>query len=119
MLDKEESKYHTIYDKDMPIKDKIEAVCKTIYGASNVVYTDVALEKIANFEKLGYGKTPVCMAKTPLSLTDNPKIQNAPTGFDITIRDVNLSAGAGFIVALTGKIVTMPGLPKVPAALKM
>ena len=78
-----------------------------------------ALEQIKTFEDLGYSKTPVCIAKTPLSITDNPKIQGAPTGFEITVKEVRLSAGANFIVALTGSIMTMPGLPKVPAAVKM
>ena len=75
--------------------------------------------QIAEYTALGYDKTPICIAKTPLSLTDNPKILNAPNGFTITIREVRLSAGAGFVVALTGSIMTMPGLPKVPAAVKM
>ena len=82
-------------------------------------YTDVALEQLEKYEKLGYKDLPVCIAKTPLSFTDNAKVLNAPDDFTITIREVRLSAGAGFLVALTGSIMTMPGLPKVPAAVKM
>ncbi len=118
-LDKEESKYHPLYDVNEPIKAKIEKICKEIYRAKNVVYTDKALEQIEAFTKIGYDKTPICIAKTPLSFTDNAKIQGAPDDFDITIREVRLSSGAGFIVPLTGSIMTMPGLPKVPAAVKM
>lgn len=119
VLEKEESHYHPIYELDRPIKEKIETIAKEIYGAGNVVYTDKALEQIAEYEKMGFGGAYVCMAKTPQSLTDDAKVVGAPKGFTITIREVNLSAGANFVVPLTGKILTMPGLPKVPAAIKM
>ncbi len=118
-LSSKESHYHPLYELDRPLKDKIEVICKEIYRATNVVYTDEALEQIANYEKQGYRNFPVCIAKTPLSFTDNAKVLNAPNDFDITIREVRLSSGAGFVVALTGSIMTMPGLPKVPAAVKM
>lgn len=118
-LNTKESHYHPIYELNQPIKNKIEAVCKEIYRAKEVVYTEEANQQISSFESLGYQNVPVCIAKTPLSFTDNPKVLNAPDDFVITIREVRLSAGAGFIVALTGSIMTMPGLPKVPAAVKM
>ena len=108
-----------MYDVNLPIKEKIEIICKEIYGAKDVVYSDNALSQIDEYVRLGFDKTPICIAKTPLSLTDNPKILGRPEGFTITIREIRLSAGAGFLVALTGAVMTMPGLPKVPAAVKM
>ncbi len=108
-----------VYELDMPIKEKIRAISQKIYGADDVVFTDKVLKEISNFEKLGFGKMPVCIAKTQYSLTDNPKKLGRPSGFNITVRDVSVSAGAGFIVAVTGDIMKMPGLPKVPAAEKI
>jgi len=119
MLATKPSNYQKLYDYKLSIKEKIEKICKEIYRAGEVVYTDKANEQIEKYTKMGYGETAVCMAKTPLSITDNPKVVGAPKGFTITIREVNLSAGANFIVALTGAVMTMPGLPKVPAAVKM
>ncbi len=119
ILETKESKYHPLYDVNLPIKAKIETICKEIYGAGEVVYTDIANKQIEDFTKLGFDKTPICIAKTPQSLTDDPKVLGAPKGFTVTIREVRLSAGANFIVPLTGAIMTMPGLPKVPAAVKM
>lgn len=119
MLANRTSNYHKLYDYNSSICEKINTICKEIYRAGNVEYTDEALRQIEEFEKLGYGHTAVCMAKTPLSLSDNPKIFGAPIGSTVHIREVKLSAGANFIVALTGKVMTMPGLPKVPAAVKM
>mgnify|MGYP001942972843 FL=1 len=107
------------YDLDMPIKEKIRAIAQKIYGADDVVFTDTALKEIANFEKLGFGQMPICMAKTQYSLSDDPKKLGRPEGFKITVRDITISAGAGFLVALTGNIMRMPGLPKVPAAQKI
>jgi len=107
------------YELDIPIKEKIRAISQKIYGADDVVFTDKAAKEIDNFEKLGYGNLPVCMAKTQYSLSDDPKKLGRPTGFNITVRDVTLSAGAGFLVAVTGDIMKMPGLPKVPAAEKI
>ena len=110
------SHLHYSYELDMPIKDKIEAIAKKIYGADGVDYTQAAEREIENLTRLGYDNIPVCMAKTQYSLTDNEKILGRPTGFKITIREITLSAGAGFIVAITGSIMKMPGLPPVPAA---
>lgn len=107
------------YELDMPIKEKIRAIAQKVYGADDVVFTDKASREIANLEKFGFGKMPVCIAKTQYSLTDDPKKLGRPTDFDITVRDVTVSAGAGFVVALTGEIMKMPGLPKVPAAEKI
>ena len=87
-----------------------------LYGADAVEFSPKASKEIANFEKLGFGNLPICMAKNQYSLTDDPKVLGRPTGFKITIRDITISAGAGFLVALTGDIMKMPGLPKVPAA---
>ena len=118
-LKTKKSKYHPLYSLKKPIKEKIEIICKEIYRAGKIKYTPKAIEQIKRYEKLGYGDAYVCMAKTPQSITDDPNVLNAPKGFTITIREVNLSAGANFIVCLTGKILTLPGLPKVPAAVKM
>ena len=104
------------YDLDLPLKAKIEAIATKIYGADGVDFSAEASKEIENLEKLGYGKVPVCMAKTQYSLTDDQTKLGRPTGFRITIRQVTMSAGAGFMVAITGAIMKMPGLPKVPAA---
>ncbi|MDI3480972.1 MAG: formate--tetrahydrofolate ligase [Tepidanaerobacteraceae bacterium] len=104
------------YDLDMPIKEKIRAIAQKIYGAKDVIFTDKASREISNMEKFGFGKLPVCMAKTQYSLTDDPAKLGRPIDFYITVRDVTVSAGAGFLVALTGDIMKMPGLPKSPAA---
>jgi len=104
------------YDLNMPIKEKIKSIAKKLYGADDVDFAPKASKEILNFEKLGFGNLPICMAKNQYSLTDDAKVLGRPTGFKITIRDLTLSAGAGFIVALTGDIMKMPGLPKVPAA---
>ena len=119
ILENKKSNYHPLYDVNKPIKEKIETICKEIYGAGNVVYTEDAEKQIEDYTKLGFDKTPICIAKTPQSLTDDPKVLGAPKGFTVTIREVRLSAGANFIVPLTGAIMTMPGLPKVPAAVRM
>ena len=101
------------------LKKKIEKICKEIYGADGVEFTTKALNDIAKFESDGIGNLPICMAKTQYSLSDNPKLLGRPRNFTVTIREVKASAGAGFLVALTGNIMRMPGLPKVPAANKM
>ena len=116
--DKENS-FHHLYDANSPIEEKINTIATEIYGADGVEFSDEAKEKIALFEKFGWDHMPVCMAKTPNSLTDDAKIKGRPTGFTIHVRDLNVSAGAGFVVAYTGNIMTMPGLPKVPAAVNM
>lgn len=116
--DKENS-FHHLYDVNSSIEEKINTIATEIYGADGVEFSDEAKEKIALFEKFGWDHMPVCMAKTPNSLTDDAKIKGRPTGFTIHVRDLNVSAGAGFVVAYTGNIMTMPGLPKVPAAVNM
>lgn len=115
-VDKGESSFAPIYDETLSIKEKIDIIAREIYGAKGVSYTSKANKKISKLEQLGLDKVPVCMAKTQYSLSDDPTLLGAPEGFDITVRDVNISNGAGFVVALTGDIMTMPGLPKVPAA---
>ena len=107
------------YDTEMSIKDKIAAVAKKIYRADGVDYSPQALKEIAQLEELGYGKLPVCIAKTQYSFSDDAKKLGAPVNFNITVAKVKVSAGAGFVVVLTGDIMTMPGLPKVPAAEKI
>ena len=104
------------YDVNAPIKDKIEAIVKKIYHGDGVVFTANAEKQIKTLTELGYDKMPICMAKTQYSFTDDQTKLGAPEGFTITVRNVKVSAGAGFLVALTGEIMTMPGLPKVPAA---
>jgi len=113
------SNYHPLYDLSLPLKSKIETICKEVYRAGKVVYEPKALEQLETYEKMGFSNAYICMAKTPQSLTDDPKVLGAPRGFTITIREANLSAGANFVVPLTGAIMTMPGLPKIPAAVKM
>ena len=114
-----ESKFETIYDEKLNIKEKVLTIAKEIYGADKVNYTPMALRQIGELEKFELDKLPICMAKTQYSLSDNPKLLGRPSGFDITVKELRVSNGAGFIVVLTGDIMTMPGLPKVPAANKM
>ncbi len=111
-----ESDYAPIYDVNLSIKEKIEKIATEIYGASGVDYTAKTNKKIAKLEQYELDKVPVCMAKTQYSLSDDPALLGAPSGFRITVKDINISNGAGFAVALTGDIMTMPGLPKKPAA---
>lgn len=107
------------YPLDSSIEDKITAVVRRIYGGDSVTFTPAAAKEIARLTALGYGGLPVCMAKTQYSFSDDPTKFGAPDGFTVTVRNVKVSAGAGFIVALTGDIMTMPGLPKSPAALRI
>ena len=116
LIDEEENNFKFCYEDDLSIKEKIEAIAKKIYGADGVDFTQAAEIEIQNLEKLGFSKLPICMAKTQYSLTDDQTKLGRPTGFRITVRQLTVSAGAGFIVALTGDIMKMPGLPKVPAA---
>ncbi len=118
-LEKNESNYHPLYKKEMPLKEKIETICKEIYRAKSVEYSPKAEEQLTKYEEMGYSDAYICMAKTPNSLSDNPKLLNAPKDHVIHIREVNLSSGANFVIPLTGSIMTMPGLPKEPAAIKM
>ncbi|MCL4424532.1 MAG: formate--tetrahydrofolate ligase [Firmicutes bacterium] len=115
-IEKKPTQYRPLYEWDWPIKKKIETIVREIYGADGVVYTKEADRAIRRFTKMGLDKTPIMMAKTQYSLSDDPNLLGRPTGFNVTVRDVRASAGAGFLVALTGEIMTMPGLPKVPAA---
>lgn len=114
-----ESTMKFVYDTDAGVQEKIEAIAGKVYGADGVDYTPKALKEIKNLESIGLGGLPICMAKNQYSLTDDPKKLGRPEGFRITIRDVAASAGAGFLVALTGDIMKMPGLPKVPSAEKI
>ena len=118
-LVEQESKFKFLYDENETIENKIYTIAHTIYGASNVEYSDEAKNKIDLYVKNGWDKLPICMAKTPNSLTDDDKIKGCPTDFTIHVRDINISKGAGFIVVYTGNVLTMPGLPKVPAAIGM
>ena len=118
-IDNNEEDLQLLYSDETPIAEKIEIICREMYGADGVNLTDEVKGEIARIEKLGFGSLPVCMAKTPASLTDNAKIKGRPTGFKITINDVKLRSGAGFVVAYANKVLTMPGLPKVPSALNI
>ena len=115
-LENKESHFHTLYSDELSLKEKIEAISKEIYGARGVVYEPAAERQLAKIEAMGFSSFPVCMAKNQYSLSDDAKKLGRPEGFDIHIREVYVSAGAGFVVALTGAVMTMPGLPKVPAA---
>ncbi|WP_017209496.1 formate--tetrahydrofolate ligase [Clostridium beijerinckii] len=118
-LENSESSFEPIYDKEKSIREKIFTIASEIYGADKVNYTPAAKKQIDELEKFKLDKLPICMAKTQYSLSDNPSLLARPTGFDITVKEVRVSNGAGFIVVQTGDIMTMPGLPKVPAANKM
>ena len=115
-IDEQPPAYHPLYDTALTIPEKIETIAKEIYRADGVTFTAAAKKSIAEIESLGEDKLPVCIAKTQYSLSDNPALLGKPEGFTLTVREVRLSAGAGFVVALTGDIMTMPGLPKIPAA---
>lgn len=115
-LEQKESHFHVLYPDEMSLEDKIGTIAKEIYGAGGVVYEPAAKKQLAKITSMGFGNLPVCMAKNQYSLSDDAKKLGRPTDFDIHIREVYVSAGAGFVVALTGAIMTMPGLPKVPAA---
>ncbi|MBK5239757.1 formate--tetrahydrofolate ligase [Clostridium sp.] len=119
ILDNEGSNFKVLYDDKLSIKEKIHTIATEIYGADGVEYSPSANKQIAEIEKLGLDKVPICVAKTQNSLSDNPSLLGRPTNFTINIKEVKISNGAGFVVALTGNIMTMPGLPKVPAANKM
>ena len=112
MLDETTSNYEPLYSLDLSIEDKINKICKEIYGAKDVVFLDDAKANIAKAKQFGYNSLPVCIAKTPASLTDDAKILGRPTDFVVTIRDIKISSGAGFIVAYAGNIMTLPGLGK-------
>lgn len=115
-LEEKTSDFHVLYEENQPVKAKIETISKEIYGAGSVSYTAAVNKQIQRLEELGFGNLPICMAKNQYSLSDDPNLLGRPTGFTMNIRDVYVSAGAGFIVVLTGTVMTMPGLPKQPAA---
>ena len=119
VLNSNEADFKVLYDEKDSIENKILKIAEEIYGANHVNYTPAAKKQIAELEKFNLDKLPICMAKTQYSLSDNPNLLGKPENFDITVKEVRVSNGAGFIVALTGDIMTMPGLPKVPAANKM
>lgn len=115
-LEKKESNFHVLYEDELSLEDKIKAVAREIYGADGVSFSAAAKKQLAKLTELGFGSLPVCMAKNQYSLSDDPKLLGRPTGFELNIREAYVSAGAGFVVVLTGDVMTMPGLPKKPAA---
>ena len=119
LCEEEKGDFTFSYDEKLPIREKIEAVVKKIYGGDGIVVLPAAEKQIEQLEKLGFGKTPICIAKTQYSFSDDPAKLGAPEGFKVTVKNVKVSAGAGFVVVLTGDIMTMPGLPRVPAAEKI
>lgn len=119
VIEKEESHFAPIYELSASIEEKVKTIAKTVYGAKDVEFSSKAKKQMGDFEKFGWGNLPICMAKTQYSLSDDPTLLGRPTDFTITIREFRPSIGAGFIVALTGEVMTMPGLPKKPSALNM
>lgn len=119
IVDHQESEFQVLYNTDLSLKEKIQTIATEIYRADGVKYLSKSEKALKEIEALGYGNLPVCIAKTQYSLSDNPELLGKPEGFHITVSDVRVSAGAGFVVVLTGDIMTMPGLPKAPAALKI
>lgn len=115
-IDEQQNRFNFVYDVNESVQNKIKAIAQKIYGAGDVNFSAEALAEIKNLEKLGLDKLPICMAKTQYSLSDNAKLLGCPSGFTVTVRSISVSAGAGFIVAICGSIMRMPGLPKVPAA---
>jgi formate--tetrahydrofolate ligase len=116
LLERQRADFRPLYPDDMPLRQKIETIATRIYRAAGVDFVGTAPRDLERYEKLGYGSLPICMAKTQYSFTDEPAKLNAPLGFQISVRSARLSAGAGFVVALTGEIMTMPGLGRTPAA---
>jgi len=116
LADNGQSDFHPLYDWSLPVKDKIHKICTTIYGADDVDYTSRAQADLRRVEKLELDGLPVCIAKTQKSLSDNPKLIGRPTGFNVTVREVEIASGAGFLVPITGDIMRMPGLPATPSA---
>ena len=111
-----EKRFSFLYDEKLPIKEKIEIICREIYGADGVNFTPKALNNIKKYTEYGCDNLPICISKTQKSLSDNPKLLGRPQNFEITINEIRLSAGAGFLVAMAGEIIDMPGLPKRPSA---
>ena len=119
LLDDRAAKFQPLYDEQRPIREKIEAIAKEIYGAGAVTFAPAAERALEQLPAMGLGETPVCMAKTQYSFSDDPTKLGAPSGFTLQVRDILPAAGAGFVVALAGDIMTMPGLSKTPAAEKI
>ncbi|MDY6103962.1 MAG: formate--tetrahydrofolate ligase [Acetatifactor sp.] len=115
-LEKKESNFHVLYDDSLSLKEKIETIAKKIYGAGSVSIAPAAMKQLDKLTELGFGHFPICMAKNQYSLSDDPNLLGRPEGFDLSVREVYVAAGAGFVVVLTGTVMTMPGLPKAPAA---
>jgi len=115
-LENKKSDFKVLYEDELSLTEKIEKVATEIYGAASVTYDPAALKAIRKLEELGFKNVPVCLAKNQYSLSDDPKLLGRPEGFNINIREAYINAGAGFLVAITGTIIQMPGLPKVPAA---
>ena len=119
LCEEEKGDFTFAYELDCTIEEKIEALVKKVYGGDGIILTPNAKKQIEKLTELGFDKVPVCVAKTQYSFSDNPALLGAPENFTVTIKNVKVSAGAGFIVVMTGDILTMPGLPKVPAAEKI
>ncbi len=118
-IESEPASFHPLYPVEMSIKEKIATIAREIYGADGVDFTKEVENTIRQYVKLGFDKMPICMAKTQYSFSDDPALLGRPTGFRITVRELRVSRGAGFLVAITGEVMTMPGLPKEPAAEKI
>jgi len=116
LIDAGGAKFKPLYDDKLPLFDKIDLICKEIYGASGAVVDKKVRDQLKQWEADGYGHFPVCMAKTQYSFSTDPNLRGAPDGHEVQVREVRLSAGAGFVVAICGEIMTMPGLPRVPSA---
>jgi formate--tetrahydrofolate ligase len=116
IIETEENQFELLYQTEDSIKDKIETIATEIYGAESVAFSKGAKQDIERLVADEFDKLPICMAKTPASLSDDPSLKGRPTGFEVTVREINVSAGAGFLVALTGDVMTMPGLPETPSA---
>jgi formate--tetrahydrofolate ligase len=119
LCEEEKGDFTFSYEDDLSLTEKVEAVVKKVYGGDGVNVMPAAKKQIERLEQLGFGKCPVCIAKTQYSFSDDPTKLGAPSGFTVTVKNVKVSAGAGFVVVLTGDILTMPGLPKVPSAEKI
>ena len=115
-IDEKENHFHVLYENELSLQDKIKKIAQEIYGASDVVFAPAAAKQLKRLTELGFGDLPVCMAKNQYSLSDDPTLLGRPSGFELNVREVYVSAGAGFVVVITGAVMTMPGLPKAPAA---
>ena len=110
-MEEKENDFHVLYEDEMPLADKITKIAKEIYGASGVNFAPAAVKQLKRLPELGFGNLPVCMAKNQYSLSDDPTLLGRPSGFELNVREAYVSAGAGFVVVLTGAVMTMPGLP--------